>query len=238
MPTGHRALQPSRDATQTVPDGQTEQADAFMLRVAVENVAAGQSWQDAAPVADDHEPGGQGVQAVAPAAANVPAGQGPHSPVTSERTCPSVQDAVIQADGADEPVASVVVPTGHGKHVVETFAPEIALQVPIGHARQLLRLVAPTSTPYVPGGHAEHSARPWLAAYEPMRQAVQASSRAAPRTGLAVPTAQGRQPMRDWPICSFAVPNGHGRHVDALAAPRALLKLPAPHGSASPEPGQ
>ena len=180
-------------------------------------------------------PGGQGVQAAAPAADHEPAGHTAHacSPACAAKL-PAAQAAqAVACDVGKAPATgAAAVPGGHS--CVHVATPCTTLKDPGRQAWHTLGLVAPRTEEAVPAGHAWHEVAPGVLDQKPPAQStheafeaapgvveaapaghrVQAPAPLAPRAAEYEPGLQATQDERDKePRSADHVPAGHGEQV-------------------------
>lgn len=197
-----------------------------------------------------NEPGGQGVQTVAPSESEseseyVPAAHGCRSATPPGHAKPAVHGAQLVTFDAKRPgghssgatavhAVSWVEPggafgreVGHGVHLSPLALPVPLLKWSAGHSRHE---TAPLSVWYVPRGHASHWGLPMTELNVPGWHGRHAAALADPVSLLNVRAGQKTQAAADAPpSTSLNVPTPQGMHVVLPVAPIVALYVPRGH---------
>lgn len=114
---------------------------------------------------------------------------------------------------------------GHSLHWSRPTTPRLGWYVPAGQPPQASLAVAFATIPTLPAEQAEHTAAP-DAENVPIGHPVHM---VAPGDTDAVPAAQGRQSLDEFPECGRNEPGAQGRHADALVAAGCGWNVPFGH---------
>ena len=130
-----------------------------------------------------------------------------------------------QALMSTEPMVSVLVPAGQGKHA---SLPTYGLYAPAAQGKQLIIESLAVSGLYVPGEQGKHEDRPLDGLYVPAAQDKHAPEEELPVDGLKVPAAQDRHALiKVLPVDGLNLPAGQNKHAPEEELPVDGLKVPA-----------